>query len=246
MVRRVIASRVVYWHICQGDPVCGGETKPRSLRKKDYDEYTECRPSAQPQLVPRRLLQSGQVHHPAVLDEARRRSQDLQLHLADRITSFAGSMKVVWLHVALFAAWMLLLERSPWPTLTLVVSLEAIFLSTFVMIGQNRQATFQQAKADHDSEAQELELKTTTELTNPYAYAGIAPQDHWGTIGASRLRTAAPSSPRRATSAPKVRTPRPEVAARIPFPDPRRVYRSHRCRYPNWGIGGVWESRGRE
>jgi hypothetical protein len=48
---------------------------------------------------------------------------------------------------------------------TLVVSLEAIFLSTFVMIGQNRQAAFQQAKADHDFEAQELELKTNTDLT---------------------------------------------------------------------------------
>ena len=118
-----------------------------------------------PNLVPRRLLQNGQVHHPAVLDEARRRSQDLQLRLADRITSFAGSMNFVWLHAALFAVWMLLLERSPWPTLTLVVSLEAIFLSTFVMIGQNRQAAFQQAKADHDFEAQELELNTNTELT---------------------------------------------------------------------------------
>ena len=55
--------------------------------------------------------------------------------------------------------------KDPWPTLTLVVSLEAIFLSTFVMIGQNRQSAFQQAKADHDFEAQELELKTNTELT---------------------------------------------------------------------------------
>ena len=100
-----------------------------------------------------------------MLDEARRRSDDLQLRLADRITSCAGSMNFVWLHGALFAVWMLLLERSPWPTLTLVVSLEAIFLSTFVMIGQNRQAAFQQAKADHDFEAQELELKTNTELT---------------------------------------------------------------------------------
>lgn len=117
-----------------------------------------------PQLVPR-VLRSGQVHHPAVLDEARRRSEDVQLRLADRITSFAGSMNFVWLHAALFAVWMLLLERNPWPTLTLVVSLEAIFLSTFVMIGQNRQAAFQQAKADHDFEAQELELKTNTELT---------------------------------------------------------------------------------
>jgi uncharacterized membrane protein len=54
--------------------------------------------------------------------------------------------------------------KSPWPTLTLVVSLEAIFLSTFVMIGQNRQAAFQQTKADHDFEAQELEL-TNTDIT---------------------------------------------------------------------------------
>jgi uncharacterized membrane protein len=51
-------------------------------------------------------------------------------------------MNFVWIHAALFAVWMLLLERSPWPTLTLVVSLEAIFLSTFVMIGQNCQAAF--------------------------------------------------------------------------------------------------------
>jgi Protein of unknown function (DUF1003) len=51
------------------------------------------------------------------------------------------------------------IESSPWPTLTLIVSLEAIFLSTFVMIGQNRQAAFQQAKADHDFTEQELELK---------------------------------------------------------------------------------------
>ena len=56
-------------------------------------------------------------------------------------------------------------ERSPWPTLTLIVSLEAIFLSTFVMIGQNRQAAFQQEKADHDFVAQEIERKTNTELT---------------------------------------------------------------------------------
>ncbi len=43
--------------------------------------------------------------------------------------------------------------------------LEAIFLSTSVRIGQNRQAAFQQAKADHDFTEQELELKTNTELT---------------------------------------------------------------------------------
>ena len=74
-------------------------------------------------------------------------------------------MPFVYVHIVVFAVWMLLLESKPWPTLTLVVSLEAIFLSTFVMIGQNRQASFQQAKADHDFNAQELELKTNTDIT---------------------------------------------------------------------------------
>jgi uncharacterized membrane protein len=116
-------------------------------------------------LVPHRLLKGTETHHPAVIDEAIKRNASFQLRVADQITSFAGSMSFVFIHAALFAVWMLFLERSPWPTLTLVVSLEAIFLSTFVMIGQNRQAAFQQAKADHDFEAQELELKTNTELT---------------------------------------------------------------------------------
>ena len=116
-------------------------------------------------LIPRRLLRSGQVHHPAVVEEAVRRNKSFQLRLADMITQFAGSMNFVFIHAALFAIWMVFLEKSPWPTLTLVVSLEAIFLSTFVMIGQNRQAAFQQAKADHDFQEQELELKTNTELT---------------------------------------------------------------------------------
>jgi uncharacterized membrane protein len=115
--------------------------------------------------IPDRLLRAGQVHHPAVLEEAVRRNRSFQLRVADLITGFAGSMSFVFIHAALFAVWMLFLERSPWPTLTLVVSLEAIFLSTFVMIGQNRQAAFQQAKADHDFQESELELKTNTELT---------------------------------------------------------------------------------
>ncbi|HWM96542.1 MAG TPA: DUF1003 domain-containing protein [Streptosporangiaceae bacterium] len=104
-------------------------------------------------------------HHPVVLEQQAQRASDIQVRIADWITGFAGSMNFVYLHVVLFTVWMLFIERSPWPTLTLIVSLEAIFLSTFVMIGQNRQASFQQAKADHDYTAQELELKTNTQLT---------------------------------------------------------------------------------
>ena len=109
--------------------------------------------------------QAPPAHHPVVSALANRRAEDLQLRIADKITAFAGSMTFLYLLAVVFAAWMLAIEKIPWPTLTLVVSLEAIFLSTFVMIGQNRQSAFQQAKADHDFVEQELELKTNTDIT---------------------------------------------------------------------------------
>jgi uncharacterized membrane protein len=102
---------------------------------------------------------------PVVVAHQAKRAQNLQLRVADAITSFAGSMTFVYLHVVVFALWMLFVESSPWQTLTLIVSLEAIFLSTFVMIGQNQQADFQQAKADHDFKEQEVELHDNTDLT---------------------------------------------------------------------------------
>jgi len=117
-----------------------------------------------------------QAHHPVVVAHAARRAADIQLRVADAITSFAGSMKFVYIHAVAFAVWMLFVESNPWPKLTLVVSLEAIFLSTFVMIGQNRQAAFQQAKADHDFIEQEQELKTNTDITR--AIHELAKQIH--------------------------------------------------------------------
>jgi uncharacterized membrane protein len=103
--------------------------------------------------------------HPVVIRLDAERAADFELRLADRITAFAGSMKFVYIHVLAFGFWMLVVEKSPWPTLTLAVSLEAIFLTSFVMIGQNRQAAFQQAKADHDFVEGEQELRVNTELT---------------------------------------------------------------------------------
>jgi uncharacterized membrane protein len=105
------------------------------------------------------------LHHPVVVDHAARRAADFQLRIADAITAFAGSMPFVYIHIVAFGCWMLLLESDPWPRLTLIVSLEAIFLSTFVMIGQNRQAEFQRAKADHDFATEEAELRRNTQLT---------------------------------------------------------------------------------
>jgi len=110
-------------------------------------------------------LDPNVVHHPAVVAQFEKRTSDAQLRIADKITAFAGSMNFVYLHIALFALWMLVFETSPWPTLTLIVSLEAIFLSTFVMIGQNRQAAFQQAKSDRDYQDVDSLLVENTNLT---------------------------------------------------------------------------------
>ena len=128
---------------------------------------TTAKPAHRQYLRPSRLLKNVDPArlHPAVLMQAEHRAASVQLRIADAITAFAGSMWFVYIHIALFTIWMLWIEKNPWPTLTLIVSLEAIFLSTFVMIGQNRQAAFQQAKADRDYTEQEKLLVENTELT---------------------------------------------------------------------------------
>ncbi len=79
------------------------------------------------------------VVHPGLQQHAELRHQDLQSRIADRITGFAGSMVFVYVHVVWFALWIgLHVEKYPFGLLTMIVSLEAIFLSTFVMISQNR------------------------------------------------------------------------------------------------------------
>lgn len=81
---------------------------------------------------------------------------------ADRITSFAGSMQFVYIHLVWFGVWIALnvglagvgleFDRFPFGLLTMVVSLEAIFLATFVMISQNRQAARADLRSDIDFE----------------------------------------------------------------------------------------------
>jgi uncharacterized membrane protein len=91
-----------------------------------------------------------------VLNRCRQRAQD---RAADRITMFAGSMLFVYLHLAWFALWVGYnvmapkgFDTFPFGLLTLIVSLEAIFLSTFVMISQNREALRAEIRAQLDFE----------------------------------------------------------------------------------------------
>jgi hypothetical protein len=65
------------------------------------------------------VTEAAPVHHPAVVEHQERRAADVQLRVADAITKFAGSMMFVYVHIVLFVAWMLIVEKNPWPTLTL-------------------------------------------------------------------------------------------------------------------------------
>ena len=102
--------------------------------------------------------------NPALVRHAEERAQNVQNRVADRITALSGSMNFVYLHIALFVLWMTLLEKKPWPTLTLVVSLEAIFLSTFVMISQNRADAKRQVIAAQEWKSVQLEEKQNEQL----------------------------------------------------------------------------------
>jgi uncharacterized membrane protein len=103
--------------------------------------------------------------NPALLKHADQRRQSLENRIADQITRFAGSMLFVYLHIIWFASWILLgVEHYPYGLLTMIVSLEAIFLSTFVMISQNRADEKRQVLADHQWQTVQEEDQQNQEL----------------------------------------------------------------------------------
>jgi uncharacterized membrane protein len=112
--------------------------------------------------------------HPVLAAQRAQRGASAALRIADWITTFAGSMRFVAFHVAWFAAWVLInlfgpaFDPFPFGLLTMIVSLEAIFLSTFVLISQNRVEDRQQAVAEHhyqETTLLEQLLRENTRLT---------------------------------------------------------------------------------
>jgi len=87
--------------------------------------------------------------NPALMKHAEQRAASVQDRIADKITAFAGSMWFVYIHIVWFGSWIIFgVEGYPYGLLTMIVSLEAIFLSTFVMISQNRADAKRQVVAD--------------------------------------------------------------------------------------------------
>jgi uncharacterized membrane protein len=112
-------------------------------------------------------VEDGKLHNPAhyhARDERTllRSLLDAQDLVAEKITNFAGSLTFVYIHAAWFGAWIALnvglagidheFDKFPFGLLTMIVSLEAIFLATFVMVTQNRQAERSDIRSQLDFE----------------------------------------------------------------------------------------------
>jgi len=111
--------------------------------------------------VPKRSI------HPALLEHGEERARSAQNRVADALTRFAGSMWFVYLHIVWFSVWIgLRVEGYPYGLLTMIVSLEAIFLSTFVMISQNRQEDARRHLADQEWKVVQSEERQNEELIN--------------------------------------------------------------------------------
>src|SRR6195952_1686476 len=118
------------------------------------------------------IASAAHVHphlNPALVAHAEERANNLQNRIADKITTFAGSMAFVYLHIIWFVVWILFgtligFDSYPFGLLTMIVSLEAIFLSTFVMISQNRADGKRQVIADHQWQLVQLEDKQNCQL----------------------------------------------------------------------------------
>jgi uncharacterized membrane protein len=108
----------------------------------------------------------------AELEKAAQAQQTVADRVADRITRFCGSMPFVWVHVAWFSIWILgntvmtnkPIDPYPFSFLTLVVSLEAIFLSTFIMISENRQGRIDERRSHLDLQINLLAEQENTKL----------------------------------------------------------------------------------
>lgn len=150
-------------------------------------------PAATPTVPPPQppTLSSSLKRNIEVLAERRRQeaaSATRQEKLAEAITSFTGSMKFVYLHLAIYGAWILmnvgLVPGVPkfdpsFIILATEASVEAIFLSTFVLISQNRTAAAADRRADldlHINLLAEHELTKLSEVvTDIAARLGVQP-----------------------------------------------------------------------
>jgi uncharacterized membrane protein len=106
------------------------------------------------------------------LEEAARERRSPTDRLAEKIASFCGSMTFVWVHVVWFGGWIIFnvipgirhVDPFPFTFLTLIVSLEAIFLSTFILISQNQDSRISERRSHLDLQLNLLSEQENTKM----------------------------------------------------------------------------------
>ena len=172
-----------------------------------------------------------------LLRHADERRESAQNRMADGITGFAGSMAFVYIHVVWFGCWIGFgVERYPFGLLTMIVSLEAIFLSTFVLISQNRadarrrvmadqQWSTVQAEAEQNEQLLALSEQMLGVIEEVRGFADLAQEDHEQNAELLKVcrRTLAlaedsapPAVPAAGPSRPPSRTPERTAESRAP------------------------------
>lgn len=141
--------------------------------------------------------------------------RDLAARAADVITAFVGSWAFVGIHTVWFVFWIVLrIEAFPYGLLTLLVSLEAIFLSTFVMMSQNRSAEKDHLRDDHEAEEVDLLFKINQqqlEILHLLRTEICVPNGAKSAVAADGARPAVPATTLRPSSAPVSASARPSA-----------------------------------
>lgn len=113
------------------------------------------------------------VERVMALEAAEHEKASLADRIADAITAFSGSIRFVWINLALIGGWMVAnrllpprdrLDPFPFPLLTLVLSVEAIFLAIFILMSQNRAAGISEKRGHLDLQLNLLSEQENTKM----------------------------------------------------------------------------------
>jgi CRP/FNR family transcriptional regulator, cyclic AMP receptor protein len=155
------------------------ETQALRLERGDLEKFLHLRPQAAMDLLTamgrRQRVTVERLRHTATrnVNEEHEDKRTVVQKVADWIAEFAGSIPFLMIHVVLFAFWLIVnwvhvpgipqFDPYPFGFLTLAVSLEAIFLSVFVLLSQNRQAAKDRVHADIEYD---VNLKAELEIAH--------------------------------------------------------------------------------
>jgi uncharacterized membrane protein len=130
-----------------------GHLSDEPIRRPKEDPLAHSRNPNLADVVERNIRTLTEIRHQF------ERNRSVQDRIADTLTAYSGSMMFVYLHAIWFVCWVVInlgwvgikpFDPFPFGLLTMIVSLEAIFLSTFVLVSQNRIGAVSDRRADLD------------------------------------------------------------------------------------------------